>query len=222
MKKAGAVLTLVVILVLPLVTYVILRQGDHQMKTIKHLGPMVQNPDGSPDSVYHKVGPFAFTNQVGNSITSDSVEGKVVIAGLFFTAGPTQSPKTARSFVRLQEEFLQDPGVRLMLISVNPEKDTPPALAEFGKAYQAVPGKWDLVTGPKNEVEDFVRKQLYLQLFQGKGGEMGNNYSTNLRIIDQEGELRGSWDYEGIELSAMDTLIEHVRLLEIEHARKRR
>lgn len=222
MKKAGAVLTLVVILVLPLVAYVILRQGDHQMKTISHLGPMIKNPDGSPDSVYHKVGPFSFQNQAGNSITSDSIEGKVVIAGLFFTAGPTLSPKTARSFVRLQEEFSDDPGVRLMMISVNPEKDSVPVLADFGKAYMAIPGKWDLVTGPAKEVEDFVHDQLFLQLFKGKGGEMGYNYSTNLRIIDQEGELRGSWDYEGAEVNAMDTLIAHVRLLEIEHARKRR
>lgn len=221
MKKASAVITLVVILVLPLVIYVILRQGNHQMHTIQHLGPMVQNPDGSPDSVYHRVGPFSFTNQLGNPFTSDSIEGKIVIAGLFFTASPTASPKTARSYVKMQEEFREDPNVRLMLLTINPEKDSVQTLKMFAKEFEAKAGKWDLLTGKKADIEEFARKELYLQLFEGKGGEMGYNFSTNLRIIDQDGELRGSWEYDGTEAYDVDTLITHVRLLEVENARKK-
>lgn len=222
MKKAGAVISLGIILVLPLLVYLVLRTGSHQLQVITHLGPKIANPDGSPDSVFHRVGPFAFTNQAGNTITSDSTEGKIMIAGLFFTSSPGISPKMARGMIKLQEEFAADPSVRLMLISVDPKRDSVPALVAFANKYEAIPGKWDLLTGEKAEIEAFARKELYLECYEGKGGEMGFHYATDLRVVDHEGELRGSWSYDGTIANDLDTLITHVRLLEIEHARKKR
>lgn len=203
---------------LPLAIWVVLKTGTHRMETIDHLGPMVQNPDGSPDSVYHKVGKFAFTNQLGQTITQDSLKGNIVIAGLFLSDGPSTAPKILRAQRVIQDRAKDDPNVKLLSFSITPEKDSVAVLAKKAEEYGAIEGKWHFLTGKKEQIWEFVRNQLYLKVYEGEGGELGFVYANELRLIDQAGELRGSWNYDATHPTMTDSVIIGMQLLEVEFA----
>lgn len=220
MKKFGPILTLFVILVLPLIIWVVLRQGHHQMQELTYLGPMVANPDGSPDSVYHKVGPFSFLNQDSVPVNRDSIEGRIVLASLFQCEGPSVSPKILRACFKMQEEFKEFPDVRILSFSVNP-RDSMALLAKTADTYETMPAKWHMLRGPAEKIHNFVRDNLFLKVYEGEGGELGYVFSDDFRLIDREGHLRGQWRYDATNDNAIDSLITHVKLLEIEYANRK-
>ena len=49
--------------------------------------------------------------------------------------------------------LLNDDCVRLLSITLDPARDTPEALREYMKAYDADPAHWTFLTGPREQVE---------------------------------------------------------------------
>jgi protein SCO1/2 len=49
--------------------------------------------------------------------------------------------------------LLNDDRVRLLSITLDPARDTPEALRNYMKAYDADPASWTFLTGPREQVE---------------------------------------------------------------------
>ncbi|MFN8484446.1 MAG: SCO family protein [Anaerolineae bacterium] len=95
---------------------------------------------------------FAFTNQNGMVRTSEDYRGKITLYSFAYTGCGAGCPQTADGVAalrqRLSENKPQDIDVALVTVSVDPEHDTPEALARFAAKYpgdSAIP--WDFLTG---------------------------------------------------------------------------
>lgn len=83
----------------------------------------------------------------------DVVGGRIVVVDFIFTSCTTICPVLSAKLARLQERLGTRAGgeVRLVSVTLDPVRDTPARLAEFGARFQAGPG-WTWLTGASADV----------------------------------------------------------------------
>lgn len=84
---------------------------------------------------------------------ADLVRGHTVAINLVFTHCESVCPAQGRQFASLRKVIPKD--VRLISISLDPERDTPARLRKWQSGFGKVPG-WTLVTGKKAEIDRLV------------------------------------------------------------------
>lgn len=208
------------VLGLPLVMIFLLSKGSHVKKTVAISSPMIPNPDGSPDSVYSTVGNFSFLSQTGATVTQDTFLGSIYVADVFYTSSKGVSLAVNNGLKMVQDYFKDYPEVKLLSISLDPERDSVEALAKYAESFQAIDHKWYFLTGNKADLHSFA-----LQGFNFKTGGADEESSRSaqdktLRLIDKEGRLRGDF-YDVTRVGQVDTLIDHIKLLQIEYAQEK-
>ncbi|MEQ1895348.1 MAG: SCO family protein, partial [Planctomycetota bacterium] len=126
--------------------------------------------------------------------------GQPLVLGALFSTCNGPCPTIARSLARLQEE-LAGTDVRLVVVSVDPEVDSPEVLARYGERFGADPERWLFLTGELAEVTRLVREGLLLPFEQLPAGqELGGDritHDTRLLAVDRLGQRRG-W-YQGLD-----------------------
>ncbi|MFB3819717.1 MAG: SCO family protein [Candidatus Methylomirabilales bacterium] len=99
--------------------------------------------------VYGEVPDFALTERSGRTITRADLLGKVWIANFIYTQCTETCPLQSVKVAQLQAEFRGEKDLRLVSITVDPERDTPEVLARYAERYQADLERWLFLTGPK-------------------------------------------------------------------------
>jgi protein SCO1/2 len=104
---------------------------------------------------------LVLTDQDGRRVDvyADLMAGRVVVVQSFFTGCTSACPRTARSFLALQERFASRLGRDLVLISitVDPEHDTPAKLRAYAQQVGAHPA-WRFLTGSREDVDRALRR----------------------------------------------------------------
>mgnify|MGYP002377724512 CR=1 FL=1 len=99
-----------------------------------------------------------------------------------------------------------DRDVRLVSFTVDPENDTPTALAEYAKRYQATQGRWFFLTGSKATLHQLKREAFMLGNVDGS-----TDHSTRFVLIDRQGRVRRY--YDTTEPDAVSNVIADARTL---------
>jgi protein SCO1/2 len=150
-----------------------------------------------PDD-FGAVGPFAFTERSGHTVSQETLRGKVWIVGCFFTCCTESCPKLSGSLARLQAELAGEPDVRLVSVTVDPTTDTPETLGRYATAYNADADRWLFLTGTEDTVRQFVRERLKLAAEKNtaKDATPGNRvlHDPRLTLIDKRGHINGYFD----------------------------
>jgi|NOAtaT_6_FD_contig_61_1951495_length_3198_multi_4_in_0_out_0_3 protein SCO1/2 len=215
-KKIGPFAVLFIILVLPLIAYFVLKTGTHRVAPLKILSPKIASPDGSPDSVFKSVGPFAFVSQNGDVITQDSLAGFIFVADVFFSTCPGICPKMSAGMQKIQDAYRNDPTVKLLSISVDPEHDSVPVLRDYADRYEAVDHKWYFLTGNKKEIYQFAHQEFFFRATEDSTQEIQFVHDNTLRLVDKEGRFRGMF-YDGTNTTEVDSAIAHIKVLQREY-----
>jgi len=218
MRKARPLIILFLIVGLPLTILWFLNMGTHHRKTLEIISPKIANPDGSPDSVYQTISNFVLTNQSGDPLSyEEDLAGRIVVASLFFTHCTNSCNKVNRAMARIHDypNFEPYPEVRFLSVSVDPAADSVEAMAQYGMALEADPGRWSLVSGNKSVLYELIKESLMLDVDSALAPV---EIDQRIRLIDPEGRLRGQ-DYQGTADSEVKKLIEHIKLLQLEYAK---
>jgi protein SCO1/2 len=75
-----------------------------------------------------------------------------------------------------------DPHLLLLSFSVDPEHDTPEALAAYAKRYHAQQN-WLFLTGPRDTLQKLSRDAFKLS-------DLGMTHSTRFVLVDQKSRIR--------------------------------
>jgi protein SCO1/2 len=141
---------------------------------------------------------FTLTAHTGEPLSLSELQGRVVVMYFGYTHCPDFCPATLLSYRRIRELLGDsDEEVTFLLVSVDPERDTPPVIAEYLESQ----GVADFVTGLAGEAS--VLQQIapdYGLYYQTPPGvETGEDYlvdhSTLVYLIDREGRLVMIYDY---------------------------
>jgi protein SCO1 len=103
---------------------------------------------------------FALTDQTGRPVASSDLAGKVVVANFIFTTCTDVCPLLSGTMAHIRDELraarlLGDKAV-LVSFSVDPENDTPAALAEYGARFGADPAEWRFLTGDRPRIDELL------------------------------------------------------------------
>ncbi len=148
--------------------------------------------------------PFEFTDPPGPRVSSSALNGNVWVADFFFTNCPGPCPRMSNQLKRVQAETKSLPRVRLVSITVDPDRDTPEVLTQYARRYQADPQRWFFLTGRKDRISSLMSESFYL-------GSMGDlqAHSTRFVLIDANMKIRGF--YDSFAADSINKLIEDIR-----------
>lgn len=142
------------------------------------------------DTVYHTIPEFSFKNQFGQTITNEAYKNKMWIADFFFTSCSYQCPKMTEQMKRLQDEFIHDDRIMFASFSIDPKRDSVSRLRQYAKDYGVIPGKWNLMTGDKEEIYSLAKKGFFLSAKENEQEEGDIIHSDRFVLIDPNGIIR--------------------------------
>jgi protein SCO1/2 len=76
--------------------------------------------------------------------------------------------------------------VRLVSMTVDPERDTPEKLARYAVFYGAMPGVWYFLTGPRETLNHLGQDVFKLNSVDGT-----LDHSTRFVLVDRKSQIRG-------------------------------
>lgn len=145
---------------------------------------------------YGKVPAFTMNDSEGHPFDSKELAGKVWIADFIYTNCPAACPFMSSRMRSVQRALRGKKDVRLVSISVDPARDTPPVLNAFAHRYGAPNEQWIFLTGTPQSVHLLAYTTFHV------GDVLGRiEHSTKFALVDKRGNIRGyysTYDQEGI------------------------
>ena len=162
---------------------------------------------------YHQIADFSLVNQLGDTITQKTFEGRIFVADFFFTTCATICPIMTEHMGQIQRKIKNDPDILLLSHTVTPEIDTVAQLKRYADKKGVIAGKWHLVTGDKKEIYDLARK-MYLVAKDQPYSPYDLVHTENFVLIDPQRRIRGF--YDGTDPAAIESLLEDIAILKKE------
>lgn len=166
--------------------------------------------------VLSQTGSFLLTNQLGQAVSAEDLRGKVWVADIIFTRCAGPCPRMTKEMSRLQEEFPQEDGLRLVTLTTDPGYDTPAILKRYAERFDANHEQWWFLTGTASQIRDLAVSGLKLTAIE-KEEELRQDpvdlfiHSTIFVLVDSRGRVRGV--YESLEPEFQEEITADIRAL---------
>jgi protein SCO1/2 len=135
------------------------------------------------------VGDLAMTNQDGKAARLGDFAGTPVLVFFGFTHCPEVCPATLQKLAMIKRTRAKElAGLRIVLVSVDGERDTPDVLKAFAARFS---GDFTALTAPPAEVRNLALG-FSAPFFKDppKDGEYGVQHSARVYALDKQGRLR--------------------------------
>ena len=97
--------------------------------------------------------PFDLTNQVGQAVSLESFQGRVVVLTFLYTYCPDVCPIITSQLRDVQDQLAEDgSGVEFVAISVDPERDTVEAAQDYLRRWK-IEEEWQYLVGDRATLE---------------------------------------------------------------------
>ena len=171
------------------------------------------------DTAWHHVSNLHFTNQLGQQVSFDDLEGKIIVLDFFFTRCPTICPQLTRAMKKLQNSFPNnDSIVQFVSISIDPIHDSVPQLRKWAEKFQVNPDSWWLLTGNKDSIYNFAFHEIKASIAD-VNIDTAFIHTENFFLLDKDRVVRG-W-FNGLDSVAQSKLVRDIPLLMLEKDKKR-
>lgn len=167
--------------------------------------------------VFGTVPDFSLIERSGRRVTRADFEGKIWVANFIFTNCTETCPLQSAQMARLQADLPDRDDLRLISITIDPERDTPAVLSEYAKRYGADPHRWLFLTGEKEAVlvlaqQGFLLSAVHLHEEKPRPGEAPRIvHSSRFALVDRQFRIRGY--YSGIDPDALQRLRRDLEIL---------
>jgi protein SCO1/2 len=147
---------------------------------------------------------FSLVAEDEKPFRKDDLLGRVWIADFVFTSCSDACPRLQGKMKKLQDRLIpmeQGGNISLLSISVDPERDTPQKLKEYGAIFGARPGLWRSLTGDQQEVERTVVRGFHTAMARVPRENVDPRlaafeimHGERLVLVDRMGRIRGYYD----------------------------
>ncbi len=145
-----------------------------------------------PLPIFGTVPPFQLTERSGEPIGNEFLARKVWVAGFIFTHCSGQCPIITARMQKIQKELRLKEKMRLVSITIDPDRDTAEVLKKYAVGAEADPYKWLFLTGKKKEITALVQSGFRLASDVASSDSM--THSDRLVLVDGYGRIRGYYD----------------------------
>lgn len=180
-----------------------------------HQGTTDKNPlEGL--KVFAPVPDFSLIERNGRQVNLSDLKGKTWIANFIYTNCPDTCPIQSAQVKELQTEFMKEKNLRLVSITVDPERDTTRVLSEYADRFGADPERWLFLTGEKEAVHRLAQEGFLLgaaEIPKAKRPASGatHTHSPRFVLIDPRAQIRGY--YVSTDAEAMKRLRGDLKIL---------
>ncbi len=155
--------------------------------------------DQEPLPIIGSIPEFEFVDSDGESVSLNTLKGKVWVADFIFTTCTMACPMMTGNMNIIHKKYKKNDDLRLVSISVYPEYDTPEVLKKYAAQYEANTEKWHFLTGKEAAVKKVIKD----------GFKMGDYediifHSEKFALVDKNGLIRSY--YNGMKTEDMNKL----------------
>ena len=147
-------------------------------------------------------------DQDGNRVTNEDLKGKVVLINFIYANCKETCPMMVHKFMDIIKEMPEEMGksLRLLSITMDPERDSAEALKKFSGELHADTSYWSFLTGDK-EIVDKVLKGFNFFYKKNEDGE-SFAHANKIVLLDK----KGVWKYDFNVLTVpVDIAIERIK-----------
>lgn len=143
-------------------------------------------------------GPFTLTDQNGKQVSSADFRGRYMLIYFGFSMCPDVCPTTLAVMADALDKVDPD-GRRIVpiLITIDPERDTPQVLAPYVKAFGdhfiGLTGSPEEIAAVEKAFKVYAKKKP-LDESKGLAGGYGMDHSSVLYLMGPDGKLVSYWD----------------------------
>lgn len=130
---------------------------------------------------------FSLTDQTGALVRLSQFRGEPVGVTFLYTNCPDVNacPMTTAKFSRLDALLRAKKFGHLLVVTVDPEHDTPAVLREYARKAGADPARWSFLTGEPAAVADVASR--FGVLYSKKGSQV--LHQQGVAVVDPDGKL---------------------------------
>lgn len=135
----------------------------------------------------HELG-TVWRDQRGATLELADIEGRARVVALVYTSCEATCPLIVGSLKRIEASVPapQRKDLRLVLVTLDPDRDTPERLAQWGAATGLDPARWTLLTGSGDAVRELAAA-LGVRYARQPGGATA--HTNVITVLDREGAI---------------------------------
>jgi cytochrome oxidase Cu insertion factor (SCO1/SenC/PrrC family) len=157
---------------------------------------------------YGSVPDFSLVESSGRTVTLRDLQGKVWVADFIFTSCAGMCPMMSGEMQKLAQTLPRE--VSFVSFTVDPARDTPAVLAEYGKKFGADGRRWMFLTGKRQAIYDLSINGFKLGVDDQQGTEAEPiTHSSRFVLVDRAGKIRGY--YSGTEEADLTRLAQNAK-----------
>jgi len=165
-------------------------------------------------TIYPTIDSFTMLNQDSMEVSSNSLRNKIHVASFIFLSCPTICPQMSAQMKEVQEKTQSMDEVLLLSYSIDPKRDTIPALKAYAKKIGAKDNKWHFLYGNQEEVMRLADKSYYAIAYPDSLAPGGFTHSGGLLLVDKDLHIRGV--YNGTSNEETKRLLKDIAILKKE------
>jgi protein SCO1/2 len=159
---------------------------------------------------------FSLIERSGRPVGLADLRGKLWIVNFFYTNCPDTCPLQSAEMKKLQDEFQNEQGLRLVSITVDPQRDTPEVLGVYAERFAADLERWLFLTDEKATIYRLAQEGFHLaavELPQEQRPASGatHTHSPRFVLLDHQAQIRGY--YPSMDREALQRLRQDLRTL---------
>lgn len=127
-------------------------------------------------------------NRNGDEIALQELRGEVQIVAMVYTHCEYACPRILADMKRIEKELSEEEmrSVNFVIVSIDPERDTPQRLSGFAAENDLPPKNWTLLNGDQG---DILELSALLGVKYKRISETDFTHSNMLTVLNQEGEI---------------------------------
>ena len=147
--------------------------------------------------------PSKWTNQNGQNLEMKDLKGKVLVMVMIYTSCKAACPRIVADMRNIESRLSENikPDVKFLLVSIDPEVDTPARLKEFAIANKMDGEQWEFLRSTEENTREFA---AVLAVNYKKIAPLDFSHSNIISVFNAEGEL--TFQQEGIGVNSDETI----------------
>jgi protein SCO1 len=193
--KASTIFAITICALLPIFSYFIVKNytDNHVKMPKRYFYDYVQedtaNGKKRTDTMWHQVKNLKMLNQYGDTVSLDSLRGKVILFNMFFTHCPTICPGITQNLKKVQQTILKDSGIQMISLTIDPKRDSVKTLRNYALKNGIKHDNWWLC----RLLNDSLEKVMYNEF---KAGFQNDSvieiiHSPDVYLLDKKRVIRG-------------------------------
>jgi protein SCO1/2 len=181
-------------------------QAEHQPLPVNQNKAIVMGSQQLPElSIYNL--PSSWTTQDSKEIKLEDLKGDVLVVAMIYTSCTTACPRLMADMLYIEGKIPKEDlgNVKFVIVSIDPETDTPQRLNEFAHAYNLANDRWVFLRGTPEDTREFA---TVLAVSYKKISPMEFSHSNIISVFDEQGVM--TYQKEGLDVD-YDRIVDAVK-----------